>query len=80
MSRPASSASRTFEEGADARAAGQPASANPHCPGTEDRREWSAGWRATFDLDEDPDFRSERSNTDDISDAHIDAELPKVRR
>ena len=42
-----------FQAGVEARAAGQDQTANPYAAGTEERREWSAGWSATVDIDGD---------------------------
>ena len=42
-----------FRAGVDARAAGKGLTENPYAAGTEERREWSAGWNATVDIDED---------------------------
>lgn len=49
-----------FQDGVDARAKGQALADNPHCIRTDDYAEWAAGWRATFDLDEDDDPTSLR--------------------
>ena len=51
-----------FQQGVEARAAGRTLGDNPYCIRTEDYAEWAAGWRATFDLDEDNDFTSDRDH------------------
>ena len=56
---------KAFEEGADARARGQALADNPFCLNSEEHTEWAAGWRATFDLDEEDDPQSDRVKTDD---------------
>ena len=54
------SLSECFDEGAGARAARKALNTNPYAAGTEERREWAAGWSATCDLDEDDDPLSSR--------------------
>ena len=49
-----------FREGAEARAEGLKLADNPYDLQTEQHREWTAGWSATFDLDEDRDPESTR--------------------
>lgn len=54
-----------FEAGASARAAGKPLSANPFPPRCDHHEEWSEGWKAIFDLDEDADPCSLRLSAED---------------
>ena len=42
-----------FQAGVAARRDGLPSSQNPHAAGTEERQEWSAGWSATVEIDEE---------------------------
>lgn len=58
-----------FREGVDARAAGAALSDNPYGIRTEEHADWAAGWRATFDLDEDADPASTRNDAVDGTDA-----------
>ena len=53
-------ATGAFQEGTEARAEGLKLADNPYDLQTEQHREWSAGWSATFDLDEDRDPASTR--------------------
>ena len=46
-----------FQAGARARGAGTALCDNPYAPGSEERQEWTAGWRATIkpdDADDEP--------------------------
>ena len=57
-----------FDEGVDARAAKKAMNTNPYAAGTAERREWSAGWSATCDLDEEDDPFSSRIVVDGDTD------------
>ena len=52
-----------FREGSDARANGVALADNPYSVRTDEHAEWSAGWRATFDLDEEDDPASDRDHS-----------------
>ena len=54
-----------FNEGVDARERGVALAENPYCPGTPERDEWSAGWWAKPDLDEEDDPGSSRIRRSD---------------
>ena len=49
-----------FKQGTDARQDGRKLADNPYDIETDEHTEWAAGWRATFDLDEDEDAASMR--------------------
>ena len=57
--------SEFFQQGADARAADVNRGDNPYGLGTMENREWTAGWCATFDLDEEDDPQSNRDQPAD---------------
>lgn len=59
-----------FQQGVDARSAGWRCSHNPHPADTDAHTEWLAGWRATYDLDEDDDIESCRNRTGHLLDQH----------
>lgn len=54
-----------FNQGVDARAQGRQPGDNPYCAGTPERDEWTAGWEATPDLDEEDDPESSRLRASD---------------
>jgi hypothetical protein len=59
-----------FVAGTDARADGRPLADNPHAMQSRLHEEWSAGWSATLDLDEEDDPLSSRMRKqDDITPA-----------
>ena len=44
-----------FKAGVEARGAGLTLDRNPHAAGTEERREWEAGWKATVEIEDEDD-------------------------
>ena len=57
-----------FRQGTQAREDRRGLADNPYNIDTDEHREWSAGWNATLDLDEDDDpgsMRIDASKTDD---------------
>ena len=52
-----------FQEGVEARAKGKSLDDNPYCIRTDEHTEWSVGWNATLDLDEDDDPASDRDHS-----------------
>jgi ribosome modulation factor len=75
MPRPPDSLEECFKQGVDARQEGRKPGDNPYRIDTDEHREWTAGWKATPDLDEDEDPASTRisvAGTDDVTGSRRD--------